>query len=228
LKESLEENNSTFDTKTIVTATAPYDVSLYLSDEDFGICLFELKHEAVNHKPLSTFIGRKLKKIESAFDWDTSTARIANYCMENATIPIAILVDKVGSPKSIEQILFVYTGKPYEDYALHIILNILAMDKGTHVSVITDITDFEEKNHIQSGMLSVQFFHTDDGTEITKSPSFEQSKNDYDIIILGSDRTNKDIYQTEVIECEVPVLLLYPPVTNPKSPKVYTFSETKI
>jgi len=226
LKESLQEKNSTFDTKTIVTATAPYDVCVYLGEEEFGVCLFELKHEVVNRQPLGAFIRRKLRKIESVFDWDTSSARIANYCIENASCPVAILVDKVGIPSALEQLLFVYTGKPYEDYALHIFQNILINEPEVRVTVITDMADFAEKNHVQSETVRIQFFQSEEGTEITKTPSFEHGKNDFDLILVGSDRTNKDIYQTELIECEIPVLLLYPPLSDSKSPKVYTFSDS--
>jgi len=61
-KESLEHNNAAFNTKTLITANAPFDVCEYLHREDISLAIFELKQDIVFNRPLMGMIHKSLKK----------------------------------------------------------------------------------------------------------------------------------------------------------------------
>jgi len=216
LKESLESKNASFDTKILITSTAAYDVCSYAEEGEFAICLLEMKQDIVTHQSMGTLLQKGIKKIEEAFNWDTSNAHIVNYALQNLNTPTAVLVDKTSLPNKIESILFVYNSQPCESFALEVIKNILKYSTHIQISVATEEEGFLEKHNINSEVVKII---------VPQKAESSNLSSEYDLIIIGTDRSNRDIYDTEIIQCEVPVLLLYPPpIAKIDAPPTYVFS----
>jgi len=161
--------------------------------------------------------------MEVTFDWDTSNGNIVRYALANASCAIAVLVDKVSIPIKIDSILFLYQNQPYERFAYEMVSDIIKFGK-IRVTLITNDPQFSAKHNFKSEFLEVVLIEDEEKTDLTKSQSYDHTS--YDLIIIGCDRTNQTIYETELIQSAVPLLLLYPPSSDKVTgPARYTFAE---
>jgi len=205
LKSKMEKESIEYQMKTLISAHIPSDLVSYVEDNSYDIVFLEMKQtvETIVSSPTATFFARGLDTFERAFDWTSTNARVVDHCISSIHSALAILIDKHHeNPDSISHLLFIYEEKKHEDYALEVVLNIIASHPEITTTIVTRDTDFLDHHKIENKNVFIYLPKTHTGVEIPKK--------DYNLIVLGADRKSKEIYKSDLIHNnEIPVLLLY-------------------
>jgi hypothetical protein len=203
IKSRAEKSGMELETKILVSADPPADVSSYVEERDFCMVMFELRKD-VEHHTETNFLNRSIHTIEEVFDWSTASAKIVHSALDHIHSAIAVLIDKGSNvPEKVQKILFVYTGKPHENYALTTMLSLL--EQGVTLFIVTTDANFAEEHKIDTENTNVQISiaSSEDSIHITKA--------EYDLVVQGAQRDAKDIYGSRLVHnCPISVLLLYP------------------
>jgi hypothetical protein len=201
LKQKAEEMGVTFEVRNLICTKPAEDVVDYISQREFNVVLFEAMRNVENP-------GNGL--MDRVFDWDTfPSLSIAKHAILNVDSAVGIIVDKVALyNEKIGKVLVVFTGEPYETFALD---TVSSLGPNFAITVITNQKDLSES--IGNVPNNIEIITVENPIEA----SIEESKKGYDLMVVGGNRSDLDQSITLFIMTVTPVLVLYPPKVNPSN-----------
>jgi len=208
LKSVVEERGGSFSFRVLNTSNPPLDVTDFVELRDYSVVLFEIHQKQEPIDP--NLLERSLDKLEKTFTVDDANSQIVVHGINNISCAVAVLVDKSAPINDkIESILFVWTGRENEGYALTFVRSLIS-DTRYRVSVATKDASFADTHEIKENIEILLINEENEDQMLTQVTSRA-----FDLIIMGGDRKNKNRFSNVFMhKVATPVLLLYPPANS--------------
>jgi len=209
MKNKIEEKGASFSLRVLNASNPQIDMENFIELRDFNMAMFELKLKPEKElKKDASFIGLTLDQVEKTLNWDSPNAKMISHSILNVSCPVGVLVDKESNAQpDIESILFVWSGKRHESYALSMIRQLIS-DASVQVTIAVKGPMLMEALGVDASKVTIMETKPDSDVELLEGIA----KSSFSLVVVGGERSSKDIFSSMlVLACPISVLIIFPP-----------------